>query len=141
MMPKKPKACSSIKISKISSIDLTRAHSEIFHGSLASQCPSREKYLEYFSKFGFLCFLRLRSVTCSQVEVPVTRGTQRFLRLISRLPHGQNFQSRKTLRKFFKIFVLSVLATCSRLNPIAKLACFAQIGQFLKPFEFPSNIL
>ena len=25
--------------------------------SLASQCPSCEKYLEYFSKFGFLIFL------------------------------------------------------------------------------------
>ena len=31
------------------------------------------------------------------------------------------------------------LATCSQLNPVAKIACFAQIGQFLKPFEFPLN--
>ena len=35
----------------------SRAHTEIFRGSLASQCPSHEKYLEYFSKFGFLMFL------------------------------------------------------------------------------------
>ena len=35
------------------------AHTEIFHGSLAGRCPNREKYLEYFSNFGFLCFLRL----------------------------------------------------------------------------------
>ena len=38
-------------------------------------------------------------------------GTQKFLRLISRLPCRENFQSRKTLKKFFKIFVLSVLTT------------------------------
>ena len=63
-------------------------------------------------------------------------GTQRFSQLTLRLSRKQNFQSRKTLRKFFKIFVLSVLATCSRLNSVAKIACFAQIGQFLKPFSF-----
>ena len=28
------------------------------------------------------------------------------------------------------------LATCSQLNSVAKIACFAQIGQFLKPFSF-----
>ena len=33
------------------------AHTEIFRSSLAGQCPSHEKYLEYFSKFGFLKFL------------------------------------------------------------------------------------
>ena len=31
----------------------SRAHTEIFHGSLASQCLNRKKYLEYFLKFGF----------------------------------------------------------------------------------------
>ena len=35
----------------------SRAHTEIFCDSLAGQCPSREKYLEYFSKFGFFLFL------------------------------------------------------------------------------------
>ena len=49
--------------------------------------------------------------------------------------------SRKTLKKNFKFFVLSVLATCSRLSPDVKITCFAQIGQFLKRFKFPSNIL
>ena len=34
-----------------------QAHTEIFHDSLAGQCPSRKKYLEYFSKFEFLTFL------------------------------------------------------------------------------------
>ena len=67
-------------------------------------------------------------------------GTQKFSRLTSRLPHGQNFQSRKTLRKFFKIFVLSVLITCSRLNPVAKIVCFALFDQFLKHLVFPSII-
>ena len=39
----------------------SRAHIEIFRGSLESQCPSRKKYLEYFSKFGFLMFLATQS--------------------------------------------------------------------------------
>ena len=39
----------------------SRAHTEIFHGSLVGQCPSREKYLEYFSKFRFLMFLATQS--------------------------------------------------------------------------------
>ena len=38
-----------------------QAHTEIFHGSLAGQCLSREKYLEYFSKFEFLMFLVTQS--------------------------------------------------------------------------------
>ena len=32
------------------------------------------------------------------------------------------------------------LATCSRLDLIAKIACFAHIGQFLNVFSFPLNI-
>ena len=39
----------------------SRAYTEIFRGSLAGQCPSREKYLEYFPKFGFLMFLATQS--------------------------------------------------------------------------------
>ena len=39
--------------------------------------------------------------TCSWVEGPVARGTQRFSRLSSRLPRKWDFQSRKTLSKFF----------------------------------------
>ena len=79
----------------------SRAHTEIFCDSLAGQCPSREKYLEYFSKIWFSYFLRLRLATCSRMEGPVARGTQRFLRLSSRLSREWNFQSRKTLRNFF----------------------------------------
>ena len=77
----------------------SRAHTEIFCDSLAGQCPSRKKYLEYFSKFGFFfCFSRLSVTTCLRVEGPIAKGTQRFSRLISRL------------RKFFKFLSLSVLA-------------------------------
>ena len=43
-------------------------------------------------------------MTCSRVEGPVTRGTQRFSWPSSRLSHEWNFQSRKTLRNFFKSF-------------------------------------
>ena len=39
----------------------SRAHTKIFYDSLAGQCPSHEKYLEYFSKFGFLTFLTTQS--------------------------------------------------------------------------------
>ena len=35
----------------------SRAHTEIFRDLLAGQYPTREKYLEYFSKFRFLMFL------------------------------------------------------------------------------------
>ena len=38
-----------------------QAHTKIFHDSLAGQCPSHEKYLEYCSKFGFLMFLVTQS--------------------------------------------------------------------------------
>ena len=68
----------------------SRAHTEIFRDSLAGQCPSREKYLEYFSKFGFLCFLRLRLATCSRVELPIAKNTW---------------------INFLKFFVLSALVT------------------------------
>ena len=37
------------------------AYTEIFRDSLVGQCPSHEKYLEYFSKFWFLMFLATQS--------------------------------------------------------------------------------
>ena len=43
--------------------------------------------------------------TCSRVEGLVARVAQRFSQLSLRLPHGQTFQSRKTLRKVFQNFV------------------------------------
>ena len=73
--------------------------------------PSHEKYLEYFSKFGFLMFLTTQSGDLFAGGRSSRKKAQRFSRLISRLSHRQNFQSQKTFRKIFQIFVLSVLAT------------------------------
>ena len=87
-------------------------HSENIRDSLVGQSSSREKYLESFSKSGFLGFSRLRLVTCSQVKAPIARVTPKFLRLPSRLPLRWNFQSQKTLRKIFQKFHLRCLAAC-----------------------------
>ena len=46
--------------------------------------------------------------TCSRVEGLVARNTWRFLWLSSWLFRGWDFQSRKTLSKFFQIFWLEV---------------------------------
>ena len=74
--------------------------------------------------------------TCSWVEGPIVRGTQRFLRLSSQLPREWDFQSRKTLRNFFKTFGLKCFGGCIwRLTSAAKNACFAQWGLFLKSFS------
>ena len=73
--------------------------------------------------------------TCSRVKGPIARGTQRFSRLSSRLPREWDFQSRKTLSKFFQIFRLELfwqvtLATYWRLVSVAKNKCFAFQRQF-----------
>ena len=114
----------------------SRAHTEIFRDSLAGQCPSRKKYLECFSKFGFS---QLSLVTCSRVEGPVASGLRDFCGLPRDSFTGKTFSRKKHLDKVFKIFVLSVLVTCLQLDSVAKIACFAQIGQFLNFFSFPSN--
>ena len=86
----------------------SRAHTEIFLGSLAGQCPNREKYLEYFSKFGILMFLVTQFGNLFAGGRSSREGTQRFSRLTSRveLPVAKN-----TYIKIFKIFVLIVLTT------------------------------
>ena len=89
--------------------------------SLASQGLSCEKDLENFQKSGFLAFLWLSLATCLQVEAPVASFTQNGSRLPSWLTYGWTFQSRKTLKNLSHGF----LATCSRLNLVAKIACFA----------------
>ena len=61
------------------------AHTEIFHGSLAGQCPSREKYLEYFSKFGFLMFLATQSGDFFAGGRSSRERAQRFSQLTLRL--------------------------------------------------------
>ena len=108
--------------------------------SLAGNYFNHEKDSEYFSNFGFSCFSRLRLATCSRVEGPFAKGTQRFSRLSSRLSREWNFQLRKTLRIFFLSFLFSVLAadpgdlhsTClSRENRMF----WANLVSF-KPFQF-----
>ena len=47
--------------------------------------------------------------TCSRVEGPVARVTQRFSRLSSRLPQDRPSSREKHLEIFFKILSLSVL--------------------------------
>ena len=50
--------------------------------------------------------------TCSWVEGLVARGIQRFSWLSSWLPREWDFQSRKTLSKFFKTFGLECFGGC-----------------------------
>ena len=78
--------------------------------------------------------------TCSRVEGPVARGTQRFSRLSLRLSHEWDFQSRKTLSKFFQNFWLEVfwrvkLATFWRLTSVAKISWFAKRSSFSTLFS------
>ena len=116
-----------------------RNHIEIFRGSLAGQCPNCEKYLEYFSKFGFLMFLTTQSgdlfasgrsscegyteifedqiTTLSRVELPVAKNTL------------------KIFQKFFcQVLWRLALVTFSRLDSIVKNECFAFYGQFFLNF-------
>ena len=54
--------CSGNSVAGLSNrMPQSRVHTEILWDSLAGQCPSREKYLEYFSKFEFLMFLMAQS--------------------------------------------------------------------------------
>ena len=84
-------------------------------------------------------------MTYSQVKAPVARVTQKCSRLPSRLKVPPTRKSRKTLRQIFQKFRLRCLAacptTCTQLNSVANIACFAHIGQFLKRLGFPSNFL
>ena len=84
----------------------SRAHIEIFCGSLAGHYPSRKKYLEYFSNFGFLMFLATQSSNLFM------RGLRDFRGLPCNSLAGRTSSREKHLDKFFKIFALSVLATC-----------------------------
>ena len=123
----------------------SRAHTEIFRDSLAGKCPSHEKYLEYFSKIwifmffathvgnlfaggrssckGYIEIFTVQHATSLRVDLPVAKNTQK------------NFQE-----SCFQSVSRLTLATGWRLNSVAKIACFAQIGQFLNVFSFPSNI-
>ena len=64
----------------------SQALTEIFCSSLAGQCPSCVKYIEYFSKFGFLMFLATQSGDLFTSGRSSRERTQRFSRLTSQLP-------------------------------------------------------
>ena len=92
------------------------------------------------------CMLQPRArglvlATYSLVKGPVARGTQRFSQLKSRLPREWDFQSRKTLSKFFQISRLQVfwrvtLATC--VSREKRVFCISKTV-FKKFSIFPSN--
>ena len=88
---------------------------------------------------------RLVLATCSWVKGPVTRGTQRFSRLSLWLFHEWDFQSLKTLSKFFQIFRLwsvlagdpsDLLATC--FSREKRMFCISKTV-FKTILVFPSN--
>ena len=100
--------------------------------------PQSRKILRIFFKIWM--FLATQSGDLLAGGRSSREETQIFLRLNSRLSRSRTSSHEKHFDKFFKIFVLSVLATYSQLDSIAKIVCFAQIGQFLNVFSFPSNI-
>ena len=57
--------------------------------------------------------------TLSRVELLVAKNTQKFFSKV-----------------FFLVFWRLALTTCMQLDSVAKIACFAQIRQFLKHFSF-----
>ena len=73
---------------------------------------------------GYTEIFAAQFATLSRVELPVAKNTQKFL----------------FFKVFFLVFQQLVLATCTRLVSVAKIACFAQNGLVLNLFSFPSNI-
>ena len=83
-------------------IPLSQVYTKNFHDSLAGQCPSREKYLEYFSKFGFLMCLVAQSCDLFAGGGSSHEGTQRFRGLPCNSLAGRTFSRKKHLEKFSK---------------------------------------
>ena len=80
-------------------------------------------------------------VTCSRVEGPVAKGTQIFSRLSLRLLREWNFQSRKTLSKFFQNFWLKVFWRVKLTTYLSREKCvFCIVRAVLKTFSvFPQT--
>ena len=80
----------------------------------------------------------------SRVEGPVARDTQRFSRLRSRLSRKWNFQSRKTLRKFFKSLSFKCSGgwpwRLSRELTQSRKCVFCVLWSILKLFEFSLDL-
>ena len=73
---------------------------------------------------GYIEIFIVQRATSSRVDLPVAKNTQKIFQ-------ESCFQSVSWLS----------LATVWRLELVAKIACVAQIGQFLNVFSFPLNIL
>ena len=138
------KLCNSVLTTLFCGSSQSRAYIEALGNSLVGQAPSREKDLEIFWKSRFLGFSWLSLATGSRAEA-LARGLLRMFGDSRRdlLASGPSSRE-KHLDKIFEIFHTGfwrlALATCSRLNPVAKNVCFAQwglfSGQFSKFFHF-----
>ena len=114
----------------------SQAHTEIFRDSLAGQCPYCKKYLEYFSKFGFLMFLAAQSSNFLTGGRSSREGyTEIFAAYLTTFSRVELLVAKNTSKNFQKFWFQRVsrltLVTCSRLKSVMKITCFAQFGQFL----------
>ena len=107
----------------------SRAYTKALGNSLVGQAPSHEKDLEKFLKSGFLAFSRLCLAISLRVEAPITSLLRLFRDSFRNLLASGPSSHEKYLDKFWEICHTSFwqldLATCSRLNLVAKNACFA----------------
>ena len=88
-----------------------QVHTKIFRDSLIGQCPSRKKYLEYFSKFGILMFFAAQSGDLFAGGGSSRKGTQRFSWLPRDSFVGRTSNRKKHLENFSKILVSKSLTT------------------------------
>ena len=86
--------------SRVPSRELTQ---KVFTTLQRVNVPVTKKTQKIFQKSRLVDFSRLSSATCSRVEAPVARCTQKVLLLPSQLPRGWTFQWQKTLRQIFQI--------------------------------------
>ena len=100
----------SSRMSVQSHVLVTCPH-RFFSWLTSGSMPSHEKYLEYFSKFGFLMFFMTQSSNLFAGERFSHGGTQKFCGLPRDFLTGRTSSREKHLEKFFKIFVFSDLAT------------------------------
>ena len=103
--------------------------------------PQSRKTLKIFFKIsGFWSFSRLIFATWLQVEALVLSLHRRFRDSLAGKPSNHEKDLDKIFKILFKGFWWLILTTCSRVNWVAKIVCFAQIGlnlrQFSKNFQF-----
>ena len=103
--------------------------------------PQSRKTLKIFFKiYGFWSFSRLIFATWLQVEALVLSLHRRFRDSLAGKPSNHEKDLDKIFKILFKGFWWLILTTCSRVNWVVKIVCFAQIGlnlrQFSKTFQF-----